>query len=556
MGRKPCSARLPTSSRPTPAGRSSETLEAASTGTERVLKPWWTAVSTAISRELRSCTGTDYVALDSTLWNWSLRNLASGSWFRTTLETPRQPPSCPRTCLPLSTFSWRKTMASEQARRGEQEAKETQEREETYQSKVKGCLTKAKNHCLRKDVPFDEEALAKATKLPARKVPLKTRKIRIRVSPTLRDIFKGWFGCARWTYNQAVAAVREAHERGDEQMPTLSELRNRFSNNSLFKETSQVWLLKTPNHIRAQAIADALKAYKTCISQLKSKQIKHFHVGFKSKLARSDSIFIEKGDYKSCGLICPTFTLGERFTSREQLPSSLMADTRLIRIRTGHSYLSHLVPLERRRSKNLGAHTQVIALDPGNRKFICGYDNDGNVYQWAVHDQDILRCLAERYDALQSKSTSVAHKHRYRMRKLGRRLNEKLRFKVTELHCKLVKWLLDNFDLIILPEYNASKMVISNTLQSRSARSMLTWRPYDFKQRLLFKQREYPKTCVLTCTEEFTSQHCSLCGHLDKSSDEIHRCSACRFAIDRDHAGAFNIMVKHITEMTTTERVV
>ncbi len=44
--------------------------------------PYWTNITKDWSNQLLSCTKTDLKILDKTLWNSSLKNLASNSWFQ------------------------------------------------------------------------------------------------------------------------------------------------------------------------------------------------------------------------------------------------------------------------------------------------------------------------------------------------------------------------------------------------------------------------------------------------------------------------------------------
>ena len=59
------------------------------------------------------------------------------------------------------------------------------------------------------------------------------------------------------------------------------------------------------------------------------------------------------------------------------------------------------------------------------------------------------------YDKIQSRCRQVKHAKRYKLRKANLRINKKIKNLVSDLHKKLVKWLLENHKVILLPEYKS-----------------------------------------------------------------------------------------------------
>jgi transposase len=81
-----------------------------------------------------------------------------------------------------------------------------------------------------------------------------------------------------------------------------------------------------------------------------------------------------------------------------------------------------------------------------------------------------------------------------------------------------------------------------------TARAMLSWAHFQFRQRLEAKAREYPWVRVhADIGEEWTSKTCTRCGHIrhDLGAAEVYRCAQCGLVIDRDVNGARNIFIKH-----------
>jgi putative transposase len=84
---------------------------------------------------------------------------------------------------------------------------------------------------------------------------------------------------------------------------------------------------------------------------------------------------------------------------------------------------------------------------------------------------------------------------------------------------------------------------------SKTARAMLGWSHYRFKQRLLNKTREYPWCKVIICDEHYTSKTCGNCGHLHMKlgSSKTFKCPQCHVEMDRDINAARNILLRYLT---------
>src|SRR3989338_9158347 len=96
-------------------------------------------------------------------------------------------------------------------------------------------------------------------------------------------------------------------------------------------------------------------------------------------------------------------------------------------------------------------------------------------------------------------------KKRSSLKRAIRRMRIRLRNRVDEVHKQLVKFLVINYDLILLPSFETSQMVgkVGRKIRSQTVRSMLTWSHYRFKQRLLFK-------CNLMLMSSLSTKHTRL----------------------------------------------
>ena len=78
---------------------------------------------------------------------------------------------------------------------------------------------------------------------------------------------------------------------------------------------------------------------------------------------------------------------------------------------------------------------------------------------------------------------------------------------VDELHWQLVRWLTSNYRIILLPTFETHDMTqrAGRKIRSKTARMMLTFRHYEFKQRLRWKAWQRG-ALVLDVNEAYTSK--------------------------------------------------
>ena len=164
--------------------------------------------------------------------------------------------------------------------------------------------------------------------------------------------------------------------------------------------------------------------------------------------------------------------------------------------------------------------------------------------------------LCKFLDNLMSRiSLSQIPKQRQKMRKAASRLRGKIRNLVDECHKKTANYLAKNYQLILLPTFETSEMTnrSKRKIRSKTARQMLTWAHYRFKQ-VLKNKAELSGCQVIDVTEEFTSKTCTRCGHVHAKlgGAKIFKCPVCHHTIPRDWNGALGIMLKALSDTTFT----
>lgn len=176
---------------------------------------------------------------------------------------------------------------------------------------------------------------------------------------------------------------------------------------------------------------------------------------------------------------------------------------------------------------------QVIALDPGVRKFLVGYDpTKSSVFIGEGASNILAKLLIQVYKAKSQKRSQL--------------LWRRIKGKVVDLHWKSINYLTSNYDTVIYPDFRTAGMVRDNKLSPMIKRLLSIFSFYSFKQRLEYKVTSAGSRLILV-NESYTSKTCTVCGNLNESTkEEILQCASCSTIIDRDVNGSRNILLKHI----------
>ena len=522
----------------------SDTLEVDSISLDKGLTSFWTESSKAWSQKLWSHTRTDCVDLSS-LKDYS-KSARLNSWFAVNNHhLKKNMMTQENSQMMMSSLSlqslWQNITENVQPTTKKEEPKKPPKKLKQRKSKSKK--------------PKKER---KPKKTPAQKAI----KIKLYPSKEERDKLNQWMGTARWTYNRCLeiynnrvtkSELKKLKKRTtkDEIGMVMKDMRTYIVNNIHYREENQ-WVLNTPYMIRDAAARELVTAFKGNFTKLRQGIQDNFFIRFKRRKDRKDSILISCRNWLSKK---GEFSFLKNIKSSEPLPDDLKYDSRIIKTKLGEYYLCIPKPLDMRSENQAPESTLgVVALDPGVRTFQTTFDLNSMVTEWGKGDYTRIGRLCHAYDKIQSKwsQPQVNHNKRYKYKKAGLRIQKQIRNLVSDLHKKLCLWLCQSYRVILLPEFATQHMVkrAYRKISSKTARAMLTWSHYSFKQRLLHKSREFPWCNVYIVNEAYTSKTCTHCGYIHHhlgGAKEFH-CPRCHSTIDRDHNGARNILLRFLTK--------
>lgn len=204
---------------------------------------------------------------------------------------------------------------------------------------------------------------------------------------------------------------------------------------------------------------------------------------------------------------------------------------------------------------------KVIALDPGIRTFMTCFDGS-DFLEFGNGDFNKIAKLCSHLDKLKSKhDKSKGHNFkrlRYKLRQAMEKIRTRIKNLRSECHKQVASYLAKNYDVIVLPTFETSEMVIKKKrkLKNKTARSMMNWAFYQFSQTLEHLCNRYGSKLV-RITEEYTSKTCTKCGHVHRKlgSSKNFKCPNCGYEIPRDFNGAVGIFLKAMWDTTFTNFV-
>ena len=352
------------------------------------------------------------------------------------------------------------------------------------------------------------------------------RSKKIRIYPQAGEIlkFKKYCGLTRYWFNKAVEYLKQPETKA-----SIMEVRK------IQKNEHPGWAFGCPQRIREHAMSDACVAVKN--AKMKAKKTKTFNeVHYRRKKDSSQRFGFDSNSLKSGSVFRGENSV--KFFATEGI--NVEKEGTEITLENGRWFV--IVPTIRNIKKPDNQRLGIVALDPGVRTFqtyfspfVFGKIGEG--------DFNRVYRLCKGLDDIYSKISKADYNTKRRLKKARKRLSWKIKDLISDVHKKTAYFLVTNFDTVLIPYFETSKMVTK--LHSKTARSMLTWAHYRFKSFLMAKAEEY--SCnVIEVNEAYTSKTCSMCGKVQNiGSKKVMKCG-CGNVMDRDLNGARNIFLKSV----------
>ena len=379
-----------------------------------------------------------------------------------------------------------------------------------------------------------------------------------------------WFNECKIVYNKCVDLYNNDNHYFDNGYASVKV--------SIFKKIYEDNEKKAPYDILTDEVRAFCSNLKSALSNLENDNISHFKLKYKEYI-KSSSILIVSSSLSKKGIY--TSHLGSmKGLKNVNINFDNVLDSRLIYDKVSNKYYMNIVVKEPKTNNNKN-RAPVVALDPGEKKFIAFY----GLYDYGYIGNDIRKEILKeeqkirKYQRILNKNKNKHNKplkHKNAISKKIQKVYNKIHNKVKELHNKTALYLCKNYKSILIPKFETQKMLrkkqytkevfnkikkeegtekVKEVIKSVYKRRRLNKRVafclqmlshYRFKQHLINKGIEYGCNVVVV-DEHLTSKTCTNCGlESNKYTNRVKECTQCNKNIDRDTNGSRNILIKNI----------
>jgi putative transposase len=400
---------------------------------------------------------------------------------------------------------------------------------------------------------------------------MKVQKIRLKPSPEQAKILRTWMKAARWTYNAGLELVKQKKAKPNLGLKKLTVTRRKEDNPEVCR------IKDAPADIRVGAIRDLIKTFNSAhAGYIKRKQkqktyknrwkkrkkteklkgrrrfksTKPFEVKFKSKRLTKDSFSFEKKSItvkdKSLFLFssCQKFGMKRPILMTEHLKHPITTDCR-VSYSFGRWYV--LVPFsEHRASPETKSEIRVVALDPGVRSFTTYFASDGTMGELGCDMQNTSDKLQNKIESIRNRIKQSHGKLKKKLNKAWYRCNARSEDIVSNFHWHTIKFLLDEYDVVIAPRLATSYMLSGKSKLNHTCKHTMRFQRHGkFLERLKMKAK-FRNKIHLDVEEHGTSMTCSSCGNINRKlgSSKVYHCVECGLSADRDLNSAKNHLIK------------
>ena len=196
----------------------------------------------------------------------------------------------------------------------------------------------------------------------------------------------------------------------------------------------------------------------------------------------------------------------------------------------------------------------VVSIDSGIRTFQTGYCPEGYTVEIGKNIFKKLFPLYMKLDKLNGKYfgtredgsfTKEGRRRRSIISKQEKRIYEKISNKIDDMHWKTIKFLTENYKVIVISDFKTKQLLGLKNLPKSSKRNLSSLAHYRFRQRLIEKCQERG-VFLFIMDESYTSKTCGRCGRINQSlgAKKIFKCPHCHYKADRDINAGRNILLK------------
>jgi IS605 OrfB family transposase len=293
-------------------------------------------------------------------------------------------------------------------------------------------------------------------------------------------------------------------------------------------------------HVVDEAIHDVVKAYKTCVSQVKLGLIKRFRLRYKKASSSIETICIPSEYFSKKHNSFMVRKLGNAIKST--IPIEGFSTTCRLSWNKNKKQFILFMPVDRKKY-TVKNRDKICSLDPGLRTFQTLYSKK-SVHEFGAGISKKLSRQLDRIERAKKQVTDEKTTPR-KYKKFSTRIYSKIKNYVKDFHWKTALKLVKSYDTILVGNMS-TKGICRGNLNKSSKRVAIMLSHYKFNTRLIEKAEQYDAKVIIV-DESYTSKTCGGCfeKNYDLGASKFFKCNDCEFNWDRDFNGARNIMLRY-----------
>lgn len=354
-----------------------------------------------------------------------------------------------------------------------------------------------------------------------------SHKIQLNPSKEQQQMLEKAAGCARFSYNWALAEWKKQYEAGEK--PTSNKLLKQFNS---IKEKEFPWIYDSPKDANQRPFTNLQTAFDNFFNK-RSKYPK-----FKKKWF-NDSFYVSNDRFWINGTVIKLPVIGKmKLVEPLRFDGNIMSG--VVSRKADKWFISISVEMDNYQKQRIDNKT--IALDFGIKTF--AVDQNGEAY-------DAPKPLKNKLQKLKK------YQRIYSRRKDGSSNKKKQRVKVAKIHKEISDLRHDFTHKFTTQICRENQTIIIEDLNLKSWSKMFGKSGIDggvgmARQQLKYKSLIYKNNLIIIDKWAPTSKSCSSCGCYKSDlllSDRIFKCEDCGHEMDRDWNAARNIYVSGMRQL-------
>jgi len=379
---------------------------------------------------------------------------------------------------------------------------------------------------------FDIKKVDNPIKTPLKKQTInttfiKTKKYIIYPNNEQKNILNKWYHSVISIYNITNNYLKSYYQSNKKIESFYNVRKNLKSETDKLVSSTQI-----NKHILDYSIKHCIEMYKSAISNLKNKNIRHFDIKDLSYSKNRFNMVLEPNNFSK---VKNGFCISQLKEMKYDRPlNKIIEHNSILQYNKNSNKYYLIIPIDSRLNITLNRE-EKCGIDLGVRTFATIYSKNEAI-EVGTNLTPKIDLYNKKIDKLKSQlDYNCINKERYN--KLVYKLRNKMRNRIDDLHKKLSVFLSKKFDIINIGKIS-TKSIISNEntkIQSITKRRITVLSFYKFLERLKIIGHKY-NSKVNLINEYKTSMTCNNCKNENKNlgSNKIYNCNKCNLIIDRD----------------------